>query len=167
MTPFVEAISPAPMRARLEEMCREETATRVLSWLLGPQGFLIWAHCLGIATDAGLRACVSAVPPRELRGITAAADEEEFLWSGFVDLRTVFELQDRFGLQPTGRRLRLLDFACGCGRLSRYLAMHPAVEAYGTERQSRPGRLVPDATAHGADAAQPCRAADGFPLGVL
>jgi SAM-dependent methyltransferase len=133
MTSVIEAISPDPMRARLEEMCRDKTATRILSWILGPEGFLIWAHCIGIVTDAGLRACMSSVPPRELREITAAPDEEEFLWSGFVDLRTFFELQDRFGRQPTGRKLRVLDFACGCGRLSRYLAMHREVEAYGTD----------------------------------
>jgi SAM-dependent methyltransferase len=133
MTPFVEAISPAPMRARLAEMCRDNTPTRILSWILGPQGFLIWAHCLGLVTDVALRACVSAVPPRELRQGTAAPDEAEFLWTGLVDLRNFLELQDRFGRKPADRKLRVLDFACGSGRLSRYLAMHPEVEGYGVD----------------------------------
>ena len=133
MTPFVEAVSPASMRARLDEMCSDNSPTRILSWILGPHGFLVWAHCLGLVSDSELRRRVSPVPPRELRGITAAADESEFLWSGLIDLRHFFELHDRFGRNPDDRKLRVLDFACGCGRLSRYLAMHPGVEVFGAD----------------------------------
>jgi SAM-dependent methyltransferase len=133
MTPFIEAITPPHVRDRLAEMCRDNTPTRVLSWIMGTERFLTWAHCVGIATDAELRALMSAVPPRKLRQITAAADEEEFLWTGLADVKGFFDLQEKFGLAPTDLRLRVLDFACGCGRLSRYLAMHAEVEAYGVD----------------------------------
>ena len=133
MTPFVEAISTPALRDRLAEMCRMDTTTQVLSWLMGIERFLIWAHCIGVATDAELRAAVSAVPPRGLRELNAAPEEEIFLWTGLVDLQNFFELQRRFGTSPNGRKLRVLDFACGCGRLSRYLAMHPEVDAYGSD----------------------------------
>jgi SAM-dependent methyltransferase len=133
MMPFVDKVSPIALRNRLEELCRDDPATRVLSWVTGPQRFLTWAHCIGVVMNAELRACVSPVPPRELRQITASAEETEFLWTGLVDLSNFFDLYVRFGNAQNDRKLRVLDFACGCGRLSRYLAMHPQVEAYAVD----------------------------------
>ena len=146
--PFIEAISSPAMRERLAVVCRENAATRILTRIIGTQELLIWAHCVGVGADAELRTRVSAVAPPELRRITAAPDEEEFLYTGLLDLTYFFELYDRFSYRRTDRfleylrivgsfqpqaKLRVLDFACGCGRLSRYLAMHPEVDAYGLD----------------------------------
>jgi cyclopropane fatty-acyl-phospholipid synthase-like methyltransferase len=76
---------------------------------------------------------VSPIPPSELRAITAAPEEELFLWTGLADLANLLQNYDRTTPGPLAEKLRILDFGCGCGRMTRYLNSIDSVEAHGTD----------------------------------
>jgi ubiquinone/menaquinone biosynthesis C-methylase UbiE len=118
---------------RLTEMCRTDPAVRVLSWILGPDRLLEWAHSVGVVKHPELAACVPPIPPLELRGITAASAAEEFLWTGLVDLAQFLAIGERVRANPTERHLRILDFGCGCGRMTRHLNNIEGIDAYGID----------------------------------
>jgi GT2 family glycosyltransferase/SAM-dependent methyltransferase len=126
---FLAAISPTPFRERLRQMCEQDPAVRVLSWMLGPEGMLAWGHCVGMLNDPVLAATLAPLPPPELRTITAAAEEQVFLWTGLFDVRYFLDLFDKHTEVPRGGRLRVLDFGCGCGRLTRFLDLHGGIAA--------------------------------------
>lgn len=69
--------------------------------------------------------------------MTASHEEEIFLWSGLVDLDQFFGIYERVRSTPLRGRARVLDFACGCGRLSRYLNDLATVEAFGLDANPR------------------------------
>jgi SAM-dependent methyltransferase len=133
MPSFVELISPPRFRERVIELSQSDPAVTVLSYLLDPERLLQWAHSIAVVNDATLQACVSPIPPLELRRITAAPDAEGFLWTGLADLARFFEIYERLGPKPPGRKRRILDFGCGCGRMTRYLNIIDDVEAYGLD----------------------------------
>jgi SAM-dependent methyltransferase len=133
MPTFLEAISPEPMRRLLAELTATDAAMRVQSYLLGPDRLLEWAHSVGVATNAALRASVSPVPPLEMRRLEAAPEEPIYLWTGLVDITNFFAIYQRQGTPPADRKPRVLDFGCGSGRIARYLNMHEAVEAFGVD----------------------------------
>jgi SAM-dependent methyltransferase len=130
---FVDLITPPRMRERIIELCQSDPAVTVLSYMLDPDRLLEWAHSIAVVHDELLQACVPPIPPLELRRITAAPDAEGFLWTGLTDLAQVFALHERFGSARTDRRPRVLDFGCGCGRMTRYLNLIESVEGYGLD----------------------------------
>ena len=119
------------MRERLAELLSTDPSYRVLSYMLGPNRILEWAHSVGAATDPVLAACVSPCPPLELRSTVADPTPQFFMYTGFVDLGLCLDAYARFGVP----RLRpaVLDFACGCGRMTRFLNMLPDWESFGTD----------------------------------
>jgi len=133
MPSFLETISPEPMRRALTELTAADAATRVQLYLLGQDRLLQWAHSVGVATNAALRARVSPVPPQELRRLDAAPEEPIYLWTGLVDITNFFGIYQRLATPPTDHKPRVLDFGCGSGRIARYLNMHEAVEAFGVD----------------------------------
>jgi SAM-dependent methyltransferase len=130
---FMEAISPQPFSARLAAFGgADRTAAAEITSRVGRERLLEWAHSVALGSDAELRARVPPVPPLAFRRITAAPEEPTFLLTGLVDLAVFFDIYDRTASRQR-RKLRVLDFACGCGRLARYLQVMGGVEAYGVD----------------------------------
>ena len=137
MPRFLESISPTPFRSRLNELCQQKPSVAVLSYLLGPERLLEWAHSVGIQSDSKLRACVPPVAPRRLRTLTAADQEELFLWTGIVDVAQFLAIYERWGPKSRGRKRRVLDFGSGAGRMTRFFGLMEEVEAYGVDVNPR------------------------------
>jgi SAM-dependent methyltransferase len=133
MPTLIERATPRGFRDRLDELCRTDPAVTVLSYLLPPDRLLEWAHSVGVVTDAELGACVPPIPPVELRGITAASAPEVFLWTGLVDLNQLLTIGERTLVNPAPPSMRILDFGCGCGRMTRYLSNVDGIDAYGVD----------------------------------
>jgi GT2 family glycosyltransferase/SAM-dependent methyltransferase len=130
---FLAAISPEPFRSRLQQVCEEDPAVRVLSWMLGPEAILEWAHTIGVLDDPGLAATLAPLPPEDLRAITAASEEQVFLWTGLFDAQYFLGIYEQHVAAPSHGPLRVLDFGCGCGRLTRFLQQHDGVAAFGSD----------------------------------
>jgi SAM-dependent methyltransferase len=133
MPSFLETISPEPLRRALAELTAGDAAARVQLYLLGQDRLLQWAHSVGVATNAALRASVSPVPPLELRRLDAATEEPLYLYTGLVDITSFFAIYQRLGTAPDNRNPRVLDFGCDSGRLARYLNMHEAIEPFAVD----------------------------------
>ncbi len=133
MTGLLEAISPAGFDERVRELCAKDPSIQVLSWMLGPERIREWAHCIGVVNDPILAKLVPPLPPLELRNITAAPEEPIFLWSGLVDLKMFLSLFEEHGRYPRDRKAKVLDFGCGCGRVTRFLDSHKEVTAFGSD----------------------------------
>ena len=89
MAHFLNSCTSLTMRDRLEAIFANDSAYRVLHYILGPERVLEWAHSVGVATDEQLRACVSPLPPVELRSIVADNDPNIFLYTGWYDLNEI------------------------------------------------------------------------------
>ena len=126
----LESATNARMRARLAIMYRDDMNYRVACYLLGPQRVLEWAHTVGVARDIDLASCVSPVPPVELRSIVADSRPELFLYTGYNDLMNFL---DHYRAYCPKRQPAILDFGCGCGRMTRFLDMMPEWQASGSD----------------------------------
>lgn len=119
MPHYLDGLTSATMRERLAQRCADDPSVRVVGHLLGER-ILEWAHSVGVATDPWLAECVPPIPPHALRSITAEIDPAMFLFTGFLDLTILTTLyrQHATSIPP---RPRVLDFGCGCGRMTRFL----------------------------------------------
>lgn len=120
MSDLLVGLTSEDMREQLARLRDADPTQRVLGWLLEPARDLDWAHTVGVVTDPGLAACVPPLPPLALRLICAEPDPAMFLYTGIVDLRGLLALHDRYAKRVEGPA-RVLDFGCGCGRLTRFL----------------------------------------------
>lgn len=119
------------LTGRLSKMKAEMPEVEALSYILTGDQLREWALTVGVATDEGLRAIVPSVPPLDMRTIVAAPSEPVFLWSGFRDAQSCVAMSSR--LLKKSRPLKVLDFGCGCGRVSRFIQELPNVELSGTD----------------------------------
>jgi SAM-dependent methyltransferase len=118
------ALTPDLLWRRYAERRAERNELQVLDWILGAdERRLAWLHSIGVAGDPELAALVPPLPPRALRQIVAAADDADFLWTGFVDLCTVLARFEQYRRDDLLAPHRVLDFGAGCGRTSRFLAL--------------------------------------------
>ena len=100
----------------------------------GDEAVLPWLHSVGVTAEESLRPHVPPLPPHALRRIVAADEDEIFLWSGFVDLVGILGLFAQHQRRPDSDGWRVLDFGCGCGRLTRFFVGAPLDwHAYGSE----------------------------------
>jgi SAM-dependent methyltransferase len=125
---FIESITSAAFRIRVKELSASDPSVTVLSYIMSAEKLLEWAHA--VPQDAALRKLLPPVPPKDLRSKTASADEEVFLWTGMLDLSNFWDIYQRHGGLPAGRRASILDFGCGAGRMVRYLGQMADVDAH-------------------------------------
>ena len=94
------------------------------------RAFLDWARQIGFINQ---REWASApLPPPSLRAITSHDVEERFLAMGLADAVTCLQHLGRIH-PPDGRRMRVLDLGCGCGRVTRYLSLLETLECHGAD----------------------------------
>lgn len=108
------------MREQIARRFDADPAYRVVHFLLGPERVVEWVHTIGVATDPSLAACVPPLPPVELRSITSEVEPVLFLFTGMHDLGTMLGLYREHAIAPPARP-RVLDFGCGCGRMTRFI----------------------------------------------
>jgi SAM-dependent methyltransferase len=107
------------MWSAFQRLCDQSPEVMTLLYMMGPDKIVEWIQSVGVANHSELAAFVPVVPPEELRAIVAAPEPEVFLWTGFVDLINFINLFRRHG-GPNSNRPRVLDFGCGCGRMTRF-----------------------------------------------
>jgi SAM-dependent methyltransferase len=77
-----------------------------------------WLMTTGWSQYAELRELLPTPPPELIQRVTGAATEDEFHDSGYADASIFFDAFRENGFD-FARPTRVLDFACGCGRLLR------------------------------------------------
>jgi len=96
--------------------------------------FWIWLNSFGIKKYPELKKLLAPLPNEELRVIVSGiADENEFAQSGSNIYRALTEIIRKNG-SSWNQYKRILDFACGCGRVLRLLSKHSATcDIYGCD----------------------------------
>lgn len=133
---FVSRISSPEFVARAQALMAERPDVEATCYMLGQEGFLIWAHSVGVTIDEELRALAPPLPPLELRSIVAAASEPVFLWTGIADAKTFIDLYERY-VPSRPEKVRVFDFGCGCGRMTRFYGLDPTIETFGSDINGR------------------------------
>lgn len=128
---LIQAITAPTFKDRLEKLKEQRPDVQTISHMLGPEKFLEWAHTIGVSQDEQLRSLAPAIAPLRLRQITASHSESLFLWTGLVDIMTFLGHYHRFALPKA--IVRVLDFGCGGGRLSRFLGQVPSYSVHGSD----------------------------------
>lgn len=103
---------------RYDQLCTTYPDIQVTRWILGEEKAQEWLHSVGICRDPMLKSLVPPVPPLDLRKIVAAPEPEIFLWTGYVDSQQIMRIFRQYG---GGENPSILDFGCGCGRMTRFL----------------------------------------------
>src|SRR5690348_13553103 len=116
-----DRLYPAEMRERINELIQERPDVRVLHWMLPDRCKAEWAHSIGVCSDGTLRSLVPPIPPPERRQEGSAPEAETFLYMGYREAVQVLSLYERYGDSNARDRPVVLDFGCGCGRLTRFL----------------------------------------------
>lgn len=114
----MDVSTPHSLSERFEQLCALHPDIQVTRWIMGPQKALEWLNSVGVCHDEILQSLVPAIPPLELRQIVAAPEPEIFLWTGYVDSLQMVQL---FNQYSGGNDPKILDFGCGCGRMTRHL----------------------------------------------
>lgn len=131
--PFVQA---ARRRARRGVLALQPLLRR---GRLSVRAFRVWEAFLTLgrlrsdrpADDEGL-----PLPPAALRvRVVAQSDPDAFLRSGKADAQTLSESARAHGLE-LGDAGRLLDFGCGCGRVTRHWSGLTSVEVHGSDHDA-------------------------------
>jgi SAM-dependent methyltransferase len=116
-----EQLTSIPLWNAFQQMAMQRIDLEVLRWILGsPDAIRQWLQSIGVAKEPELAEHVPPLPPLELRQITAGPEPEVFLWTGFVDLSTLLGLFEQHQRLPEGEARKVLDFGCGCGRMTRF-----------------------------------------------
>jgi SAM-dependent methyltransferase len=116
-----EQLTSAPLWGAFEKLTATRSDLEVLRWSLGSsEAERQWLQSIGVTKEPELAALVPPLPPLELRLITAATEPEVFLWTGFADLTKLLEMFEQHDQLPPGEPRRVLDFGCGCGRMTRF-----------------------------------------------
>ena len=136
MPSFSDDATPKAMLERLNELAADPKIL-TLKYIMGDRLFIEWAHSLGILYDKVLSETVPRIPPLDLRSLVAASEEEFFLWTGFVDAQNFYNLLFEYLSVPENHKPRILDFGCGCGRMTRYFDMISSIETYGSDVNSK------------------------------
>lgn len=129
---IVADMTSAGMKDRYQKMRELLPDVEALSYLLGPDKALEWLHSIGVATDEVLRGMAPPIPPTNLRSIVAASSESVFLWTGIADSLNFINAFNRHRSGGDTKQ-RVLDFGCGCGRMTRFFGQIPGFETHGTD----------------------------------
>lgn len=132
MSSFISRITTPEFAQRAEALKAERPDIETTSYMLGADGYLGWAHTVGVATDEQLRALAPPLPPFELRSIVAASSEPVFLWTGLFDAATILALYEKHAA-ARAQTVRILDFGCGCGRMTRFYGQDPTLQVSGSD----------------------------------
>ena len=128
---FYRAITSKKITSRLNQLKIARPDVEVLFYMLGDERFLEWAHSAGVSVDETLREASLPVPPESLRSIVAAPTEAIFLWTGIYDANLFLKIFTRHTAAKD--RITLLDFGCGCGRMTRFLSLAPGLDVHATD----------------------------------
>lgn len=126
---FLEKITSSDFEARLSDLRGNRPEIETLGYMLGDR-LKEWAHSCGVATEDQLKAVSPPVPPHELRSIVAAPSEAVFLWTGIVD---AMNFMATYKSHSENVNPRILDFGCGCGRMTRFLGLDRDLSVYGCD----------------------------------
>jgi len=122
MSRLSERLTPKTMFDRLDQLVAERADIRVIFYILRNHSRIPeWLQSIGVSTDPMLRSHVPPLPPRALREIVADPEPEVFLWTGYLDTARILDLYEQYRSAPSSARSSILDFGCGCGRMSRFL----------------------------------------------
>lgn len=133
MSELVQGLVPEAFHGEVLRLIEEDHEVRALSLMLPAPKLFEWAHTIGVRRHESLARLVPPLPPTALRERVAEPEPEIFLWTGLADAHMVLETLERVGPRPT-RRLRVLDFGCGCGRQLRFLAgLDHRLEVHGVD----------------------------------
>jgi len=114
----MELVTPPSMWDRFEQLCNMRPDIQVMHLIMGKEKDFEWLNSVGVCHDEILKSLVPPIPPVEIREVVAAREAEIFLWTGYVDSLQILNLYNKYSGQEDPK---ILDFGCGCGRMTRYL----------------------------------------------
>ncbi|WP_375414613.1 class I SAM-dependent methyltransferase [uncultured Bradyrhizobium sp.] len=129
---FLDLITPVGARERLKDLRQKHIDLHVALLVAGADKDAEWLHTIGPGFDDLLRSLLPPIPPHELRSITNDPHEAGFLWQGVRDAMFLVDLFEKHAVDRPPRA-SVLDFGCGCGRVTRLLGQSTAYKTFGSE----------------------------------